>query len=129
MDLTVSFGLSTPADHSSNDTLGSPLFNMDLLAMRRSSTVRIMFSRDAPEVAHLGIYAGSRQVHHRCAYQEFGFIQWSGDLYPHSRCAACFRGESGARLQLRCFRHCADLTDRLDTEWPRARSERLPDHF
>ncbi|KZV96283.1 hypothetical protein EXIGLDRAFT_733634 [Exidia glandulosa HHB12029] len=48
MDLTVSFGLSTPADHTSNDTLGSPLFNMDLLAMRRSSTGPGKFTIDVP---------------------------------------------------------------------------------
>ncbi|KZV89642.1 hypothetical protein EXIGLDRAFT_721135 [Exidia glandulosa HHB12029] len=37
-DLAVSFGLSTPAEHTVNNTLGNPLFNADLLAMRRSST-------------------------------------------------------------------------------------------
>ena len=38
-DLAVSFGLSTPAEHTANNTLGNPLFNADLLAMKRFSTV------------------------------------------------------------------------------------------
>ncbi|KZV80925.1 hypothetical protein EXIGLDRAFT_732097 [Exidia glandulosa HHB12029] len=40
-DLAISFGLSTPAEHntgSPNNTIGKPIFTVDLLAMGRSST-------------------------------------------------------------------------------------------
>ncbi|KZV89641.1 hypothetical protein EXIGLDRAFT_795789 [Exidia glandulosa HHB12029] len=47
-DLTVSFGLSTPAEHTVNNTLGNPVFNVDLLAMKRSSTGPGKFTVDVP---------------------------------------------------------------------------------
>lgn len=40
MDLSVSFGIATPDDHAGNTTLGAPLSNVDLIALKHASTVR-----------------------------------------------------------------------------------------
>ncbi|KZW01008.1 hypothetical protein EXIGLDRAFT_761290 [Exidia glandulosa HHB12029] len=58
LDLSVSFGISTPEDHASNTTLGVPLSNVDLLALNHSSTGPGSFTIDVP-ISSSDLYASS----------------------------------------------------------------------
>lgn len=47
-DLSVSFGLTTPAEHTLNTTFGNALVNIDLVALRRSDTGPGQFTISVP---------------------------------------------------------------------------------